>query len=304
MINNIDIAVIGHFSVDYILLPWRREPYKIMGGAVAFVSLVVRRLGGSVAVVSRIGRDFPEIWLTKLQQEGINVSSVRRVDEECTTSFELQYGVDLEDRRLSLKSQGSQINIGDLPKNLCAKAVHIAPIANEISLEVVKRLSASGSVLSIDPQGMTRQFNENGHVFDSSSVDKHVFSLIDIFKSSLGEILLLTGESAIEQAIKLIHNLGPKIVLVTQGAKGAILSVNGQLFQIPVCKPNRLVDPTGAGDVFIGAFLTEYIGEKEPYWCACVGSAAASLVVEDVGTSFLGDKEEIMRRAKEIYKKK
>ena len=63
------------------------------------------------------------------------------------------------------------------------------------------------------------------------------------------------------------------------------------------------VDPTGAGDVFIGAFLTEYISQKDSLWCACVGSAAASLVVEGVGPTFFGEKEEVYRRASLIYEK-
>jgi hypothetical protein len=38
-------------------------------------------------------------------------------------------------------------------------------------------------------------------------------------------------------------------------------------------------------------------------WCACVGSAAASLVVEAAGPTFLGDKIEINRRARILYEK-
>ena len=95
-----------------------------------------------------------------------------------------------------------------------------------------------------------------------------------------------------------MHDLGPEIVIVTMGAKGSVLSVQGATYDVPACKSKRVVDPTGAGDVFIGGFLTEYIRQKDPFWCACVGSAAASLVVEDVGTTFFGEKEEIYRTSK------
>ena len=87
------------------------------------------------------------------------------------------------------------------------------------------------------------------------------------------------------------------------GSKGAVLSVAGTLYNIPACTGNTVIDPTGAGDVFIGAFLTEYNRAKESLWCACVGSAAASVVVESLGATSVGEKAEIYRRAEAIYEK-
>ena len=104
-------------------------------------------------------------------------------------------------------------------------------------------------------------------------------------------------------AIKSIHDFGVENVIVTLGVKGAVLSVSGTIYNIPACKSAALVDPTGAGDVFMGGFLTEYVRQKDSFWCACVGSAAASLVVEGIGPTFLGEKEEIYRRARSIYEK-
>jgi sugar/nucleoside kinase (ribokinase family) len=191
----------------------------------------------------------------------------------------------------------------DLPESLSARAIHVAPIAGEISYEIVEKLRTSGGCLSIDPQGMTRRFDEAGNVGSSAQLDDRLISLIDIYKSSFEEIAVLTGQSDLKKAIKTVHDLGPRIVMVTMGAKGSILSNQGAINEIPVFKSKRVVDPTGAGDVFIGTFLAEYVRQKEPFWCACVGSAAASLVVEGVGASFLGEKDEIYRRARVIYEK-
>jgi sugar/nucleoside kinase (ribokinase family) len=303
MNSSVDVAVVGHFSIDYLSLPRRCEPCRVMGGAVAFVSLVTRQLGGSVAVISKVGEDFPQPWLERLQQAGVDVCAVTRTQSEHTTSFELQYDDNLENRTLRLIRQGTPLAVSDIPKGLHAKAIHIAPIANEIPFNIIKQLKPLCDVLSIDPQGMTRQFSVDGAVSNSACMDSHVLGLIDVYKSSLNEILLLTGKPTVAEAIAAIHKLGPKIVLVTSGSQGAVLSTEGKVWQIPTCKPVRVVDPTGAGDVFIGAFLNQYIRQNDPYWSACVGSAAASLVVEDVGTSFLGTKEEITRRAESIYKK-
>jgi sugar/nucleoside kinase (ribokinase family) len=82
-----------------------------------------------------------------------------------------------------------------------------------------------------------------------------------------------------------------------------VLSVEKTVYNIPPCSSRVLVDPTGAGDAFIGGFLTEYIRQKDSLWCACVGSAAASLVIEGIGPTFFGEKEEIYQRARSVYEK-
>ena len=130
-----------------------------------------------------------------------------------------------------------------------------------------------------------------------------MFNLVNIYKSSLEEITVLTGKSNIKEAINTVHDFGVKTVIVTLGAKGAVLSVEKTVYDIPSCNSRKLVDPTGAGDVFIGGFLTEYIRQKDTFWCACVGAAAASLVIEGIGPTFFGNKEEIYQRAHSVYEK-
>jgi sugar/nucleoside kinase (ribokinase family) len=87
------------------------------------------------------------------------------------------------------------------------------------------------------------------------------------------------------------------------GTRGSVLSVEGAQYNIAACPSQVLVDPTGAGDVFIGGFLTEYHRQKDSVWCACVGSAAASMVVEGIGPTCFGKIEEIYLRAKDLYEK-
>jgi sugar/nucleoside kinase (ribokinase family) len=274
-----------------------------MGGAVAYVSLVTRKLDGSVAIVSKVGEDFPEAYLWWLREEGIDLSGVAKVTNERTTRFELEYNADLSSRCLKLQSKAPPISVSDVPSCLHTQAIHVGPIAGEISFEVVERLKTCGEVLSLDPQGMTRCFDENGNVTCNAQMDTQVMGLVNIYKSSLDEIKAVTGQADLNSAMKAVHGLGPETVLVTLGAKGAALSVQGTRYKIPAFKSERVMDPTGAGDVFMGAFLNEYIRQKDSLWCACVGSAAASLVVEAVGPTYFGEKEEIYRRATVLYEK-
>jgi len=302
-IRDSDVTVVGHFAIDSILLPSRSSPFVVLGGSVTYTSFVAKRLDGNVSVISKVGGDFPEAYMWWLRQEGIDLSGVIKLENERTTRFELEYSKDLSSRTLKLKSKASPITLGDLPNSLRAKAVHVAPIAGEISYEVVEHLKGCAEVLSFDPQGLLRSFDNAGNVTCCSPVDKRLLSLINVYKSSLDELNALTGHSDMGSAIKAIHDFGVETVLVTLGMKGAVLSVEETLYNIPPCNSVVVVDPTGAGDVFMGGFLTEYVRQKDSLWCACVGSAAASLVVEGIGPTFFGEKEEIYQRARSIYEK-
>ena len=61
-VNSSDLAVIGHFSMDTLLLPAREKPFNILGGTVAYTSFAARRLDASVSVISRVGSDFPQAF--------------------------------------------------------------------------------------------------------------------------------------------------------------------------------------------------------------------------------------------------
>jgi len=302
-VQDSDLVVIGHFSIDTIHLPSRTSPLVILGGSAAYSSLVTRRLGGSVSVISKIGGDFPEAYLWWLGQEGVDLSGVVRLANEQTTRFELEYSKDFASRTLKLRNRAPPIDVCDLPCPLKAKTVHIAPIAGEISYDVVEKLKSCAEVLSLDPQGLLRSFDAAGNVGFRLPVDKNLLSLINIYKSSQDEIIALTGCSNLDSAIKAIHDFGVATVIVTLGANGAVLSVERTVYRVPACSSSTVVDPTGAGDVFMGSFLTEYNREKDSLWCACVGSAAASLVVEGIGPTFFGDREEIYQRAWSLYEK-
>jgi cytidine kinase len=302
--QSFDVAVAGHFAIDTIRLPSRPKPFVVLGGSVTYVSFVTKRLEGTVSVVSKVGADFPEAYMWLLREEGIDVSGVVKLKREGTTRFDLKYSKDLSERTLKLESKAAPITVSNLPKSLQAKAVHIAPIAGEISYEVVKQLKRRAEVVSLDPQGLLRRFDKKtGKVSPRATIDKRLFSLINVYKSSLEEITTLTGESDINAAINAIHDFGVKTVIVTLGAQGAVLSVEKTVYNIPPCSSRVYVDPTGAGDAFMGGFLTEYIRQKNAFWCACVGAAAASLVIEGMGPTFFGEKEEIYERARSVYEK-
>jgi sugar/nucleoside kinase (ribokinase family) len=298
-----DIITVGHISIDSIILPTRQKPFTILGGSPTYVSLAAQRLDAKTAIISKIGNDFPEAYKWWLQQEGIDLTSIIKAENATTTSYELEYDADLTNRKLRLKALAPPIQPEDIPENTRARIIHIAPIAHELTSETAEKLRKSADILSLDPQGLLRHFDTNGNVTPETLADKRMLELIDIYKSSQPEIEATTREQDLTKAIETIHNYGAKIVIITQGDRGATISVENTIHEVPAYKPEKLVDPTGAGDAFIGGFLAEYVKGEECAWCSHVGSAVASLVVEGMGPTHFGDRQEIYRRAHVLQEK-
>jgi sugar/nucleoside kinase (ribokinase family) len=298
-----DIVSVGHFCIDSILLPGKRAPFVVLGGSATYVSFAARCLGARVAVVSKVGSDFPEAYRWWLEQDEVNLSNMTKVENSGTTRFELRYTDDLTDRTLTLKNRAPPITLENLTNHLKSDIIHVAPIAGEVEYGVVEKLKKVAKVLSLDPQGLMRSFDDHGKVSLCPMSDRRILELVNIYKSSLDELKVLTGLSDVDLAIKTLHDQGVEIVMVTLGMKGSVLSFDGFRYDIPSCVPVRIVDPTGAGDAFMGGFLAEYVNGSSILRCACVGSAAASFVVEGIGPTFFGDKLQIYQRARELYEK-
>jgi len=296
-----DLVTVGHFAIDLIHSSQTLAPTPTLGGPPTYVSLAARKFNSKVSVISKVGEDFPSKYISWLNAKEVDLSGLRIVKGASTTRFFLSYKNGK--RRLQLKDQAPPILSEDIPASMAAKAIHVAPIANELSLYIIKKLRTLTKILSLDPQGFLRKFDKSGNVELKKWDGSEVLERIDIYKSSLKEIKIVTGLTNLRSAMKKIHNVGPEIVLVTKGIIGSILFFEGRFYGIRSCKPRMTLDPTGAGDAFIGAFLAEYIKGKDPLWCACVGSAASSFVVEGVGPAVFGGKKETYRRADKIYKK-
>ena len=296
-----DLVTVGHFAIDLISSPKITTPKPTLGGPPIYVSVAARKLDAKVSVISKVGEDFSSRHIAWLNANGVDLSGLKRIKGASTTRFILKYTN--WKRQLQLKSRAPPILPEQVPNSLRAKAIHTAPVANEISRNLVDKLRTLTNVLSLDPQGFVREFDTEGNMHLKRWDDQQVLEQIDLYKSSSSEIRMVTGLADLRLAMEKIHGYGAEIVIVTRGMKGSKLLFEGRLHDIPACKPKIVRDPTGAGDAFIGAFLAEYVRGKDPVWCACIGSASASFVVEGVGPKVFGGKEEIYARATKIYGK-
>jgi sugar/nucleoside kinase (ribokinase family) len=119
-----------------------------------------------------------------------------------------------------------------------------------------------------------------------------VIEKVDVISINDEEARQLTGEYSLINAAKLIHQLGPKYVIIKKGEHGALLFHHNEIFSAPALPIANVLDPTGAGDSFAGGFagyLTQTLDFSFNNMKSAViyGSAMASFTVEKFGTESL-----------------
>lgn len=75
-----------------------------------------------------------------------------------------------------------------------------------------------------------------------------------------------------------------KILITTFGEKGSLIEKWNEHVQIGIAKPDKITDPTGAGDAYIAGFLYGYINSLNLVQCGQLGAALASFAIEQYGT--------------------
>ena len=98
----------------------------------------------------------------------------------------------------------------------------------------------------------------------------------------------LTKEDNVFSAMKKIHKLGPRYIIIKKGSHGAVLSGPSGFFIAPAYPLKKVVDPTGAGDSFVGGmigYLASAKGDVEKNFRRAIihGTVTASFCCEGFG---------------------
>jgi sugar/nucleoside kinase (ribokinase family) len=237
----VDYLVIGHVARD--LTPQGSR----LGGTVAYSALTARALGLRVGIVTAAGAD---VSLEPLH--GIPVISV---ESESSTTYENLY---TEQGRVQyLRSQASRITFERVPENWRrASIIHLGPLANEMDSVLPGDFSPSLRVLT--PQGWMRQWDSSGLVSSCEWIDSEL-------ALAQADAAVISREDVNGDDVFIEHlALQTKILVVTEGAAGAVLDWHGdrRRFRAPAVQE---VDATGAGDIFATAFFVRYLNTRDPW---------------------------------------
>ncbi len=261
------IWVTGDAVVD--LIPDTESTYlKCPGGAPANVAVAISRLGGNSAFFGRVGQDpLGRFMKATLAQEQVNTDYML-LDEAQRTSTVI---VDLDDSgersfTFMVKPSADQFLIpADIPEFAQGEWLHVCSIAlaNEPSrsstLKAMQDIKAAGGFVSFDPN-LREEVWANPE--ELKPVVRQTIEQADVVKFSDDELLFLTDTDSLEAGLEAIKAFNNTLVLITQGAKGALVVFEGEqeLIAGQAIKP---VDTTGAGDAFVGGLLARLAQHNE-----------------------------------------
>jgi fructokinase len=105
---------------------------------------------------------------------------------------------------------------------------------------------------------------------------------LDILIGNENEINELTNEKKLLDSINKLKKLN-KLIIITRSDKGSLAIKNGEIITCDSVKVDKIVDLTGAGDLFAAGFLKEYLDKSEIKKCLTTGSILASRVIKKIG---------------------
>jgi len=294
-----DLVIVGHLAIDWVELRGKRYASRL-GGPPAFCGLAAKTLGAKkVAIISKVGSDFSDDFLLVLVKSGIDISALYKV-EGPTTRFQLKYYN--RERELRLTAKCRPIFPEDIPDtHLETNATILSPIANEIPDETLHKLLGNPKIVAIDLQGFVRRFDDEGNAKMGEWKNRESFiKNIDIIKGTEEEITKACKVKNTRQAALNLSSYGAKIVIVTRGQKGALFWMDGEYFEVEALRSVRHIDPTGAGDVFLSAFVVEFTLTDDVYRAATFATLTSSLSLEGLGIGGIPTREVVEERMKKL----
>ena len=259
------------------------------GGDTSNVAIAAARQGARTAMVAHIGADeFGDSLMALWATEGVSSANVVRDPVAPTGLYFVHH--DETGHRFSYLRKGSaasRMRPADLPLDAIrsAKILHLSGISLAISesacdacFAAMKAAREAGVTISIDTNLRTLLWP----VDRARAIIHEAMRMADIALPGMDDARLLCGIEDPSEIIDFYSSLGPKIVALTLGETGALIGEGDTVHEIAP-RPAKLVDASGAGDCFDGAFLARLSAGDDVPVAAAYATAAASLSVEGYG---------------------
>lgn len=286
-----DLVTVGHVLMDVRMLvdefPKIDEEAQTKelslggGGSAANVAVGASRLGVKSGFIGALGSDsVGRVLLAELEREGVDITHVK-IDR--TTNSGLTF--------IAVNSKGQVMMFGfvgasdklfpsDLQEDYIVQAehIHITGLNFPTALAAAKIAHKTKVDVSFDPGRLTSKLG----LKKLSTLLMYVNQII----LNHAEAEEITGDSDIENSAKMFLKAGPKVVIIKRGKEGVFAATRDRRFSVPAY-PVKVVDTTGAGDVFSAGFITGHLEGKSLEDAVQFANATANLKITQVGARAL-----------------
>jgi sugar/nucleoside kinase (ribokinase family) len=239
------VLIVGSVALDTIEGP-AGAARDVLGGSATYASCAAAFFA-PVKLVACVGKDFPERSVKLLEGRGIDLSGLERLDGS-TFRWTGRYSAGFRSRETLHLDLG--VFGGFRPKLAGAlppgSVLFLANIDPDLQYGVLSQAGDDVFVASDTIDHWIRMKSANM---------KKMLARTNLFFLNDEEAELLTGENNPVAAGGKIRAMGPRYVVIKKGAHGALLFGPSGIAALPALPLDRVVDPTGAGDVFAGAML-------------------------------------------------
>jgi ribokinase len=283
---------------DGMLLPGGDTTGQIQlapGGSAANVAAWIARCGMPAGFVGAVGRDvFGDLIVESLAAEGVQMHIHRTAARDTGVILAL---IDRAGQRSHVTNQGADFQLlpEDLPEEALRAARHVHITAWSLftdppraaAIRAAQLAKAAGATVSFDPASY-QMIREMGHDRFARAT---AGLAVDILFPNRDEGEALTGERAPDAIARELRATYPgAVVALKLDSEGCFVAADGHArhYPAPVAK---VVDTTGAGDAFDGAFLARYLRDGDFARAAELANSVGGWVVARDGARPAVDEE-------------
>lgn len=294
------LSVYGHVTIDQIVsikwFPKINESVDVitknttLGGTGTNIAVAAAKLGVPTAICAFVGMDFPERYEEEMRETGLIMDEMIKVNSHETSQAIVVNNAELEQKVIFYQGpQGSasKLNI-PLEKNAKVSSfVHFCTGEPEFYISTMKAIRPSGPGISVDPAQEIYKMWDKGKVQRALDLSDNLFC-----NRYEGDVI----EKYLE--INNVMDLEKDLVVCTNGEKGSLAKIKGEMVEIPMIKGNGFADATGAGDAYRAGFYSGLYNGYDVRDSLVIASATASFVVEKVGAlTNIPSFEDVLKRA-------
>lgn len=270
------ILTVGEVLIDFICFDKNKDIArgntfeKKFGGAPANVAAVISLLGGKSAFVGKVGNDpFGKYLVEQLKKYNVDTSLISYDNELNTTLAFVSLMEDGERDFVFFRGADKNLKIKDIDFDRLndfdifhfgSATAFLDEELQTTYFKIFEFAKENKKFISFDINYREDLWKETGKLIELS---KQMIRYADFVKFSEEELFLVSRNNNMYESVRFVHNIGAKIVAVTLGKEGSLLSDGKSIKKIDSIKV-KSIDSTGAGDAFVGSFLYKLSqGEKD-----------------------------------------
>ena len=283
-----DILAIGELLVDMVGLNDHKDSYmQFFGGSSANIALNAKRLGTNSIICSAVGKDrFGDFLVGHLNQVGMDTEYIQRVPD--STSLVVLNQSNGTPEPIFYRMADCKLKYTQKLESAIAdsKILHFStwPISMQPARHTLERVLEKAreaeTLICFDPNFHAAIWHgaEEGKVYTKSIIAK-----VDIVKPSEDDAERIFGVDNTKAQIEKFIDLGAKLVIMTLGKDGAIVSNGNEMLEIPSLA-TEVVNTTGAGDAFWAGFYAAVVNGDTIKDAVVCGSAASAFKLKHLNS--------------------